>query len=141
MEAMDEIQAKGDLMMKTIKDQKNVLNNITKEIDEAHKRLDQAKRLESEAEKRRKDTMKEIVMYEENTEKLVAQKAKLELDVQILEKSKISKEEKLENMEKEIKEISNRQIELDNTEMRLKKNREKLVKLQEKIDASSSLLR
>ena len=141
MEAMEEIQAKGDLMVKTIKDQKEVLNNLTKEIDKANQSLDQVKSMERKVIERRKDTMGEIVIIEKNTEKLIGQKAELELDLQMLEKSKYLKKETLENMEKEIEEMSNRKIEFDITEKRLQRNREELMKLQQKIDASSSLLR
>ena len=141
MEAMEEIQAKGDLMVKTIKDQKEVLNNLSAEIDKANQSLDQVKSLERKVIERRKDTMGKIVIIEKNTEKLIAQRAELELDLQMLEKSKVLKKETLENMEKEIEEMSNRKIEVDMTEKQLQNNRKELKKLQQKIDASTSLLR
>merc|ERR1719244_2347114 len=99
MEAMEEIQAKGDLMMKTIKDQKEVLNNLSAEIDKANQSLDQVKSLERKVIERRKEMMGEIVIIEKNTEKLIAQRAELKLDLQMLEKSKVLKKETLENME------------------------------------------
>ena len=52
MEAMIEIQAKGDLMMETIKDQKLFLSNLEMKVKVAGKRLEEVNRMAEEGDKK-----------------------------------------------------------------------------------------
>ena len=54
MDALKEIQSKGDLMMEAIKDQKEVLISRSSEVDLAKMRLDDAIGVTEEMEIRRK---------------------------------------------------------------------------------------
>ena len=60
-----EIQAKGDLMMKTIKQQKKVLSNLEMKVKIGEKRLGEANRMAEEVEMRMKEAEDERMMEEE----------------------------------------------------------------------------
>ena len=61
MEAMIEIQAKGDLMMETIKDQKKVLSNLELKVNVAEKRLEEANIMTEEVETRSNEAENEYI--------------------------------------------------------------------------------
>ena len=61
MEAMIEIQAKGDLMMETIKDQKKVLGNLDMKVKVAEKRLEEANIMTEEVETRSNEAENEYI--------------------------------------------------------------------------------
>ena len=67
IDALKEIQSKGDLMMEAIKDQKEVLINLRSEVDLAEMRMDDAVSVTEEMEVRRKKAEMENLMAENHT--------------------------------------------------------------------------
>ena len=67
MDALKEIQSKGDLMMEAIKDQKEVLIDLRSEVDLAEMRLDDALRVTEDMEISKKKAENERLLAENET--------------------------------------------------------------------------
>ena len=102
MDALKEIQSKGDLMMEAIKDQKEVLINLRSEVDLAEMRLDDAFSVTEEMEIRRKKAENKRLMSENETRMVDSKKDRLGKEIELLEKAKETTEEDLESLRLEV---------------------------------------
>jgi chromosome segregation ATPase len=88
MDALKEIQTRGDQMMNAINDQREVLINLTTEVDTAEGRLEKAIRTRGEMEIKWKIAEKKRLLAKENTRKIYTEKRYLENEILKLEKDK-----------------------------------------------------
>ena len=102
MDALKEIQSKGDLMMEAIKDQKEVLINLRSELDLAEMRLDDAIGVTEVMEIRRKKAENERLMAENDTRMIDSKKDRLGKEIELLEKAKATTEEDLGSLRLEV---------------------------------------
>ena len=105
MDALKEIQSKGDLMMEAIKDQKEVLINLRSEVDLAEMRLDDAVSVTKDMEIRRKKAENEGLMAEKDTRMIDSKKNKLETEIHFLEEAKATTKVDLGSLRREVKRL------------------------------------
>ena len=82
MDALKEIQTKGDLIMEAIKDQKEVLINLRSEVDLAEIRLDDAFMVTEEIEIRKKKAENERLLAENETRMIDSKKDRLGKEIE-----------------------------------------------------------
>ena len=99
MDALKEIQTRGDQMMNFINDQREVLINLRSEVDTAEGRLDKASRTREEMEMKRKEAKKRKLLAEKDTDRIYIEKIQLENDIVKLEKNKFILKKNLGSME------------------------------------------
>ena len=99
MDALKEIQTRGDQMMNVINDQREVLINLRSEVDTAEGRLDKASRTREEMEMKRKEAKKRKLLAEKDTDRIDIEKIQLENDIVKLEKNKFILKKNLGSME------------------------------------------
>ena len=105
MDALKEIQSKGDLMMEAIKDQKEVLINLRSEVDLAEMRLDDAVSVTKVMEIRRKKAENEGLMAEKDTRMIDSKKNKLETEIHFLEEAKATTKVDLGSLRREVRRL------------------------------------
>ena len=118
MDALKEIQSKGDLMMEAIKDQKEVLINLRSEVDLAEMRLDDAFGETEEMEIRRKKAENERLMAENETRMIDSKKDTLGKEIEMLEKAKATTEEDLGSLRLEVERLRQETEENENEMIR-----------------------
>jgi len=165
MDALKEIQSKGDFMMDAIKEQKDVLISLRSEVDMAEERLDDALRRTTEMEVKKKMAEKERLMAERDTRMIDNKKEKIETEIKMLEVAKVTTKKDLGSLRMEVgrlrqemeengdqmlrlksglaplvTDVSARRSELSKMEKNLEEKAGELEQVQQKIDASSKLL-
>ena len=86
--ALQEIQSKGDQMMNAINDQKKVLVKLRTEVNKAEDRLETAMKVTNEIEMKRSEAENEIKTAERDTRMLSRRKEDLESEVRKLDEEK-----------------------------------------------------
>ena len=99
MDALKEIQTRGDQMMNVINDQREVLINLTTEVDTAEGRLVKAITTTDEMVMKRKDAEEKILLAEKNTNRIYMEKRQLKNEIVKLEKDKFEITQNLGSME------------------------------------------
>ena len=99
MDALKEIQTRGDQMMNVINDQREVLINLTTEVDTAEGRLVKAIKTTDEMVMKRKDGEEKILFAEKNTKRIYMEKRQLKNEIVKLEKDKFEITQNLGSME------------------------------------------
>jgi chromosome segregation ATPase len=148
MDAMIEIQAKGDLMMETIKTQKKVLSNLDMKVKVAEKRLDEANMMADEVEIRWKEAENERMIEVKYMQTFDTKKENLELELKTLEETKALAKQSVESLEVEINrlaplktDVTTRTSELSKVEQNIEQKTEELRQVKQKIEVSSKLLK
>ena len=99
MDALREIQTRGDQMLNVINDQREVLINLTTEVDTAEGRLVKAITTTDEMVMKRKDAEEKILLAEKNTNRIYMEKRQLKNEIVKLEKDKFEITQNLGSME------------------------------------------
>ena len=99
MDALREIQTRGDQMLNVINDQREVLINLTTEVDTAEGRLVKAIKTTDEMVMKRKDGEEKILFAEKNTKRIYMEKRQLKNEIVKLEKDKFEITQNLGSME------------------------------------------
>ena len=102
MNALKEIQNKGDFMMEAIRDQKQVLIDLRSEVDIAEMKLFEAERETEEMEMKKKLAQKARLSAERDTRKIDNQKGKLEIEIKKLEEARVNTKKDLESLQEEV---------------------------------------
>ena len=102
IDALKEIQSKGDFMMDAITEQKEVLINLRSEVDMAEERLDDALRITTEMEVKKKMAEKERLMAERDTRMIDNKKEKIETEIKMLEVAKVTTKKDLGSLRMEV---------------------------------------
>merc|ERR1712038_2100375 len=154
--ALQEIQSKGDQMMTAITDQKAVLVKLRSEVDLAEAKLEETVRVTADMELKRSEAEREIKTAERNTRMMSERKNEIsaELDREAsLQKLQTLKEE-LRKVNQEMAEVSklrsslspletnfqSRQIELDKLEKSLDLKTAELSQVKQQIVTSTAIL-
>ena len=111
IDALKEIQSKGDFMMDAIKEQKEVLINLRSEVDMAEERLDDALRKTTEMEGKKKIAEKERLLAERDTRMVDNKKEKIETEIRMLEEAKVITRKDLESLRMEAERLRQEMIE------------------------------
>jgi len=165
MNALKEIQTKGDFMMDAIKEQKEVLINLRSEVDMAESMLGTAERKTREMEMKKSLAENARLIAERDTRMVDNKKKKLEIEIRKLEEARVTTEKDLGSLQSEVgrlrremeenddmmtrlksglapmvSEVSSRRSELRQVETNLEEKTGELEQVLQKIDASSKLL-
>ena len=105
MEALADIQIKGDMMMGAIRSQRELLYNVREEVKEAEERLIMMERQRKEEERMVKETEKQRILAEARTRMLQMEKEEVERELEEVERERVEGEERLEKVKGEVKAV------------------------------------
>ena len=111
IDALKEIQSKGDFMMDAIKEQEEVLINLRSEVNMAEQRLDDAMRKTTEMEGKKKIAEKERLLAERDTRMVDNKKEKIETEIKMLEEAKVITRKDLESLRMEVGRLRQEMVE------------------------------
>jgi len=159
--ALQEIQSKGDQMMNAINDQKKVLVKLRSEVNKAENRLERAMKVTNEIEMKRSEAENEIKTAERDTRMLSRRKEDLESEIRNLDQEKDEMKTTLEALQEELSDVEEqmeavsklrsnldpleknyktRQRELENLEKSLQSKSAQLVDVKQQIQQSTKVL-
>merc|ERR1719510_352049 len=159
--ALQEIQSKGDQMMTAINDQKAVLAQLRSEVAAAESRLEETVRTTADMEVKRSEAEREIRTAERNTRMMSQRKNEITAELESLHQDREQSREKLETLKEELRKVNQemaevsklrsslspletnyqtRQIELNKLEKSLDSKTTELSQVQKQIATSTKIL-
>ena len=105
MEALADIQIKGDMMMGAIQSQRELLDNVRKEVKEAEERLIMMERQRKEEERMVKETEKQRLLAEARTRMLQMEKEEVEKELEEVEREREEGQRRLEKVKGEVQAV------------------------------------
>ena len=105
MDALADIQTKGDLMMGAIRGQRELLYDVRGEVREAEERLVQLERLRETEEEKRKEAEQQRILAEARTRMIQLERVELERELEEVEKEKEVGERRLQEVKEEVQAV------------------------------------
>ena len=105
MDALADIQTKGDLMMGAIRGQRELLYDVRGEVREAEERLIQLERSRKEEEEKRKKAEEQRLLAEARTRMIQLERVELERELEEVEREKEVVEKRLQEVNEEVKAV------------------------------------
>ena len=105
MEALADIQTKGDMMMGAIRSQRELLYNVREELKEAEEMLIMMERQRIEEERMVKETEKQRILAEARTRMLQMEKEEVERELAEVERERVEGQRRLEKVKGEVKAV------------------------------------
>ena len=105
MDALADIQTKGDLMMGAIRGQRELLYDVRGEVREAEERLVQLERLRETEEEKRKEAEQQRMLAEARTRMIQLERVELERELEEVEKEKEVGERRLQEVKEEVQAV------------------------------------
>ena len=105
MDALADIQTKGDLMMGAIRGQRELLYDVRGEVREAEERLIQLERLRKEEEEKRKKAEEQRLLAEARTRMIQLERVELERELEEVEREREEVESRLQEVNEEVKAV------------------------------------
>jgi len=159
--ALQEIQSKGDQMMTAITDQKAVLVKLRSEVDLAEAKLEETVRVTADMELKRSEAEREIKTAERNTRMMSERKNEISAELESLQLDREASLQKLQTLKEELRKVNqemaevsklrsslspletnfqSRQIELDKLEKSLDLKTAELSQVKQQIVTSTAIL-
>ena len=105
MDALADIQTKGDLMMGAIRGQRELLYDVRGEVREAEERLVQLERRREEEEERRKKAEEQRLLAEARTRMIQLERVELERELEEVEREREVGERRLQEVKEEVEAV------------------------------------
>ena len=105
MDALADIQTKGDLMMGAIRGQRELLYDVRGEVREAEERLIQLERSRKEEEEKRKKAEEQRLLAEARTRMIQLERVELERELEEVERERDLVERRLQEVNEEVKAV------------------------------------
>ena len=105
MDALADIQTKGDLMMGAIRGQRELLYDVRGEVREAEERLVQLERLRETEEEKRKEAEQQRMLAEARTRMIQLERVELERELEEVEREKEVGERRLQEVKEEVQAV------------------------------------
>ena len=159
--ALQEIQSKGDQMMTAINDQKAVLVKLRSEVGRAEARLEETIRVTADMEMKRSQAEKEIKTAERNTRMMSQRKNEITAELESLHQDREESRDQLQELKEELRKVNqemtevsklrsslsplesnfnSRQSELNNLEKSLDSKTAELAQVKQQIVTSTKIL-
>ena len=105
MEALADIQTKGDLMMGTIRSQRELLYNVREELKEEEERLGMMKRQRKEEERLVEEVERQRILAEARTRMIQMEREEVERELEEVEREREEGEMRLEKVKEEVEAV------------------------------------